>query len=293
MTTILIVDDSPVDRRLVGGLLEIETEFSLQYAADGREALSLVEASEPDLVLTDMQMPAMDGLELVAAMHDRHPLVPVILMTSKGSEELAVSALRRGAANYVPKRALADELISTIRSVLAVSSHERGLARLMDCLERSEYAFELGADGALVSTLVGFLQQSVKHMGICDDSDRIRIGVALEEALVNAVFHGSLEISSELRETDRAAYHELIRRRRHESPYCDRRVHVTGTLTREQAVFVIKDDGPGFDPHRVPDPTDADLEKLSGRGLLLMRTFMDEVSYNETGNEVTLIKRHP
>jgi anti-sigma regulatory factor (Ser/Thr protein kinase) len=57
------------------------------------------------------------------------------------------------------------------------------------------------------------------------------------------------------------------------------------------ARFVIRDEGPGFDPHKVPDPTDPEnLERESGRGLLLMRSFMDSVAYNPTGNEVTLVK---
>jgi anti-sigma regulatory factor (Ser/Thr protein kinase) len=59
-----------------------------------------------------------------------------------------------------------------------------------------------------------------------------------------------------------------------------------------EATFVIQDEGPGFDPASLPDPTDPEnLDKVSGRGLLLMRTFMDEVSYNDRGNQVTMIKR--
>ena len=58
------------------------------------------------------------------------------------------------------------------------------------------------------------------------------------------------------------------------------------------ASFIIRDEGPGFDPSKLPDPTDArNLGKPSGRGLLLIRTFMDEVGYNPSGNEIRLIKR--
>jgi anti-sigma regulatory factor (Ser/Thr protein kinase) len=56
-------------------------------------------------------------------------------------------------------------------------------------------------------------------------------------------------------------------------------------------VFVIRDDGPGFDVREIPDPGQTDLDKLSGRGLLLMRTFMDEVAFNSQGNQVTLVKK--
>ena len=63
-------------------------------------------------------------------------------------------------------------------------------------------------------------------------------------------------------------------------------------LTRDQAIFVIRDEGPGFDPRCLPDPLDPEcFDKAGGRGILLMRTFMNEVQFNSTGNQVTLVKR--
>jgi anti-sigma regulatory factor (Ser/Thr protein kinase) len=63
-------------------------------------------------------------------------------------------------------------------------------------------------------------------------------------------------------------------------------------MSRLEAVFVVRDEGPGFDPTSLPDPTDPiNLERVSGRGLLLIQTFMDHVEHNETGNQITMIKR--
>ena len=70
------------------------------------------------------------------------------------------------------------------------------------------------------------------------------------------------------------------------------RVYVTVRMSRVEAVFMIRDEGPGFDPASLPDPTDpANLERVSGRGLLLIQTFMDKVEHNETGNQITMVKR--
>ncbi|MEP5988226.1 ATP-binding protein, partial [Rhodopirellula bahusiensis] len=88
------------------------------------------------------------------------------------------------------------------------------------------------------------------------------------------------------------AYQEKIRRHRELPPYSDRRTYVTLTATRSQAVFVIRDQGPGYDVSALPDPTDpANLESIGGRGLLLISAFMDEIHHNEIGNELTMIKR--
>jgi len=291
MTKILVVDDLAVDRQFVGKLLERDSEFQIEYAADGAEALRRMEASPPDLVVTDLMMPEVDGLQLVEQARADYPLVPVILITSKGSEEIAGQALRRGAASYVPKRELPGDLLGTVRRVLGVSARQRDLSRLMECLARNDCEFVLQNDSALFPPLVSYLQDGLGHLGLCGDADRTRVGVALEEALSNALYHGNLEVGSELREEDGGAYHEMVRERMHQPPYSQRRIRVQAALSPEKAVFVIRDDGRGFDPSALPDPTDPEnLEKASGRGILLMRTFMDRVEFNDAGNAVTLVK---
>lgn len=292
MPSILVVDDSAVDRRLVGGLLEEDPDLEIEYAAHGGEALTKIENTLLDLVVTDLMMPEMDGLQLVAAVRGRFPLIPVILMTSKGSEEIAVRALQEGAASYVPKRLLAQSLLSTVTGVLQISSQRRGHSRLMECMTGSQCSFALENDHSLFGPLISHLQEEVVQLGVCDETERTRFGVALEEALANALYHGNLEVDAELREQDDEAYFAIVEQRRRRPPYRDRRIHVEARLSRQGASVVIRDEGPGFDPLALPDPTaPANLEKVSGRGVLLMRTFMDEVVYNEVGNAVTLTKR--
>jgi len=161
----------------------------------------------------------------------------------------------------------------------------------MHCLDQNDLRFRLDNDCSLVTPLVGYLQEMIHFMELCTDADRTRLGIALEEALINAIFHGNLEVSSNLRERDDDSYRLLIEERRHKSPYQERRVHVHACLSRDEARFVIRDEGPGFDPHSLPDPTDpSNLDRVCGRGVLLMRTFMDHISYNDRGNEVTMIK---
>ncbi len=292
MTSILVVDDSAVDRSLVGGLLRKTPEFSVDYAVNGAEALQKLEQYQPDLVISDLIMPELDGLQLVAAVRSRYPLVPVILMTSKGSEEIAVQALQAGAASYVPKRKLSMQLVYTVDNVLSASAAQRGHSRLMGCMMRSHFTFVLGNDYTLFHPLITYLQENAGHLGLGDPVERTRLGVALEEALANALYHGNLEVASSLREVDDRAYFDTVEARRCQEPYQSRRIHVEAVLSRDEAEFVVRDDGQGFDPTQLPDPTDpANLEKSSGRGILLMRTFMDQVTFNPQGNEVRMLKR--
>lgn len=292
ISRVLVVDDSPVDRRLAGRLIEKLGDMEIFYAPDGKAALEAVEAHLPDLVVTDMQMPELDGFGLVEALKAQYPLIPVILMTAAGSEAIAVKALQAGAASYVPKTALADDLGDVTARVLYMSRTQRSQTRLLNRVMRSTTEYEVENDRELVLTLSSQLQQQFNAMKICSDTEGLRIGIALEEALLNAFYHGNLECSSKMRDEDCEAYSALATQRCRESPYHERRIHITVSLSRDEASWIIRDDGPGFDPKSLPDPTDPEyLERPHGRGLMLMRTFMTEVSYNEKGNEVRMTKR--
>lgn len=294
METVLVVDDSAVDRRLAGGLLAKLPQLHIEYASDGSEALERLEEIAPDLIVSDLVMPGRNGLELVEAVAERRPDLPVVIMTNKGSEEIAVKALKAGAASYVSKSQLASLLPETVLDVLALARQKRSHAHLMASLTFSEFEFEIGNDDTLIAPLISYLQSAMGSMGLCDDSNSLRVSIALEEALRNAIFHGNLELTSEQREGDCAIYSQLVEERKSSPPYRDRRLTVQVRLNRQEATFTIRDDGPGFDPTSLPDPTDPEnLDKVSGRGLLLMRTFMDDVTHNDRGNEVTMVKRAP
>jgi len=292
MPTVLVVDDAAVDRKLVGGLLAKGAGMKVEFAASGEEALERLPAIAPAAIVTDLVMPGMSGLELVARVVGSHPEIPVILMTGKGSEDIAVKALKAGAASYVPKGSLHQHLLETVEDVLEMVTERSSHTQLMNCLKRGRFQFVLGHDAGLIPLLINHVQSLVSSVGLCDEASVIRVCIALEEALRNALFHGNLELTSEQREGDPDEYQRLIDDRTAREPYASRRLQVTVEVTPTSGRFVIRDQGPGFDPAKLPDPTDPEnIEKVSGRGLLLMRTFMDEVTFNETGNEVTMIKR--
>ncbi len=290
--TVLVVDDAAIDRRMTGANLERNLGWRVAYAEDGAAALAAMERETPRLVVTDLCMPGMDGLELVAAVRRQYPSVPVVLMTAFGNEEIAMQALREGAASYVPKKSLDRYLAPTLEQVVAAAKREHRQQQLMERLAQMESSFILDNDPGVIPALVLHVQEYLVQLQFCDQTERIRIGVALEEALANAILHGNLEASSELRQEDEEFYYQLADDRRRLPPYKDRHVHCTFKLTRSEAVFSFRDEGPGFDPSTLPDPTDPEnLGRIGGRGLLLIRTFMDEVTFNEKGNQITLVKR--
>ncbi len=291
MTTVLIVDDSAADRILAGGCLK-GSGLDLVYAQNGQEALDQIRVSPPDLVVTDLVMPEVDGLALVETLRSEHRSMPVILMTAHGNEEIAVTALQKGAASYVPKKNLARDLEDTIDTVLSVVQLERSEAEVLESLSNVELTFELDNSLGKLRPLIAHMQTQMRKLGLFEESEIVRISTALQEGLVNAIEHGNLELDSTLREGTGDEYVELAAKRRKETPYSERKVHLTASFSREEATWTIRDEGRGFDPVSLPDPRDpANLQRVSGRGLMLIRTFMDDVEFNPQANEIRMSKR--
>jgi CheY-like chemotaxis protein len=298
MNFVLVVDDSSVDRALAGHLLEGHPEFHVEYASNGIEALELLEARLPLAVITDLQMPEMDGFQLVEAIHHRYPSVPTIVMTAHGSEEIALQALTLGAADYVPKAQLASELRKSLETVLALTTGERGHQRLWHCLRHQELQYELENDVKLIPPLVDELQHVATQFGLVNHSERVRLAKSLFEVLRNAIYHGNLELSpaeAALAKNLSPAAAAAIALRSGQAPHCDRRVHVRAAFSPQEARVIIRDEGPGFDVSTLPNVKEdpSHLSGPGGRGLVLTHMFMDEVSFNAAGNEVTLVKRAP
>ena len=285
---ILVVDDNPVDRHLIGSILGKVDHWQLEFASDGAAAISAIEDSVPDLIVTDMQMPYVDGLELVRNIREYHSGLPVVLITSHGSEKTAVEALKCGAASYSPKSALNTDLVRTVEQVLQMSGHVQASKVDPDQPVPKNFAYVLDNDLGLIGPLIENLQGSLPSWS---DKDRLQIGMAIDEALVNAMHHGNLEVNSDLRDSDETMYYDQIKNRRSEKPYCDRRVSVQAEFSSQHVCIQISDEGPGFDPSEIEDPTtDDNVQRIGGRGLFLIRAFMSHVSHNGCGNQITMTK---
>lgn len=291
MQTILVVDDNAEARDVAGSCL-MDHGMKPLFAANGRAALEVVVERGPDAVLTDLNMPEMNGLELVKIMRRDHARIPVVLMTSRGSEETAVEALRAGALSYVPKKELRGSLCDAMRTVMVAVEAGKQWRAAHAVGDGGESSFILGYEPDATAALVSLLQENLERLDSFDETDIFQVGTALGEAFTNAIDHGNLELDSGVREQGHDVYEKFRQERCLRQPYRDRRVHVVERISPAAVTYIVRDEGPGFDISRVPDPTESrNLLKASGRGLMLIRTFMDEIGFNSTGNEITMVKR--
>lgn len=288
---ILIVDDSPTQRTHMAAVLR-EDGLEVETVDNAADALVHIAQRQPAIVITDLEMPGMSGLELVQTLRGIHPSLPVVLTTSRGSEDIAAAALRQGAASYIPKRLISKTLPTVVRQVLSAGEAIRSVRSMGRFATRSSITLRIDNDESLVAKVIARMELTLIELGAFDESCRMQVAMALDEALLNAIIHGNLEVPSSLREDgDGSGYGDLIAQRRVTEPYASRRVTVSLDATNESATFVIRDEGPGFDPAMLCDATDDEhIDGVGGRGMLMINAFMDQVIHNEKGNELTLIK---
>ena len=139
METILIVDDEKNYPLILGAVLE-EEGFEILSANSGHEALEILESSDVDLVLTDMKMPLMDGIELLENIKELDPDLPVIMMTAHGTVDKAVEAMQKGAYSYILKPFDNERLVIYVNKAIAMFRVVKENRQLRDAV-KSHYSF--------------------------------------------------------------------------------------------------------------------------------------------------------
>ena len=288
MTRILVVDDNPLEVTSAVRAACERANWETDRVRTAQEAFASLAERPSRLVLTNLHVAGTDVREFIDALASYTPELPVIVMLPAGGEPRLVELLRAGAIACVPAGSGEGDLVALCRRALASSDKTATAAGTLE----KQFEVLIPNDRTILPGLIEFITDECIAFGVCDQSHHPRLGVAIEEAALNAIIHGNLEVSSDLRESDEGRFEQTIQERLSRRPYCDRHVCISVRLSRQECRISIRDAGPGFDLGDVPDPTDPDnLNRVSGRGILLMRAFVDDVRYNDRGNQVVLTLR--
>jgi CheY-like chemotaxis protein/anti-sigma regulatory factor (Ser/Thr protein kinase) len=296
MPNILLVEDSATQAMQMKILLE-SAGHAVHCAEDGQCAMQCLADAPYELVVTDLEMPLMTGLELVERMRSDFPHVPSVLVTARGSEKLAAEALQRGASAYVPKSLLESLLLKTVEDVLGVLRTDQTYARMIDCAVQNHFVLELPSEPEFIGPAVDLPLQIAAGMELLTGNEISRLSTAIREAMSNALYRGNLELTydqwqdQEDFDDNHLAMPEIVAERLNAEPYKSRKIRYDVLLTKEFIRVVITDRGPGFDTSTVPAKGDPNaMSERVGRGLISIQAFMDKVEFNDTGNQITMTK---
>ena len=271
---ILIVDDDPDVHRLLDVALK-DTGRYVESAFDGIEGLKKFEEGHWDLVITDVIMPGMDGMELLGRVRRLRPETPVVVMTVDSTAEKIVSAIRDNAFAWFRKPFAAQSVRDMVDSALAGPRLDADIEVLSASPRWLE--LRLRCDREIATRALHFVREMDPGL---PEAERENVALAFREILFNAVEHGG--------GNDANAY-----------------VTITYTRADHALLFRVRDPGPGFSfdnlshtalANPVGSPAEHTVKRTEmgmrpgGFGILLTRALVDELIYNEKGNEALLIK---
>jgi CheY-like chemotaxis protein/anti-sigma regulatory factor (Ser/Thr protein kinase) len=273
MRKVLVVDDDRATRHILRKVLT-DDGFQTSVAKDGVEALQALRGRRFDLLLLDVWMPRMNGLELLARLRTRKSKPRVVVMTSDDAPQTLLEAVRENAFKYVHKPVDPPALLQTIRAVLdapeippieVISARPEWVELLVPCVREAVDRIE-----PVLSQLDANLAPAARES----------IAYAFRELLLNAIeWGGRLDPS--------------------------RQVRIACLRSQRMLMYRIADPGPGFKiedlPHAaIGQPADQPVTHMQvreqkgirpgGFGLLTVRASVDELLYNEKRNEVVFVK---
>ena len=291
--TLVVIDDEEGIRNLLQkGLAQLGYKvISIENAED---FLYMIKENETkvDLIITDIKLRKMDGIELLRNINMLDEPIPVLIITGQGGIEDAIKALRYGASDYVRKPFDIKELASIVKDILRRKQEALISDELGKYLINQKMTICIPVDHTICNVVSYMLIENLTPMGLCNRTTSENIALSIREALENAMFHGNLEISSEVvQENGIRAFYEEVEKRKKDERYKDRKVTISQELTKDFVEYIIEDEGPGFDYNSLPDPRNPDnFFKYTGRGILIMNIHMDEIDWNKEGNIIRLRK---
>lgn len=288
---ILIVEDAPLVQNFMCRIVK-DLGFECMTAANGKEGLEIYEKFLPNLIISDINMPEMSGLELLKIIRWQDKDVFFIIMTGVGTEETAVQALRLGANNYLRKPVSVVEISMLIEQYASIFRNRTHEDEIFAVIDRKAVSYTFGTSMALVPKVAD--QLVVEAHGLLDPQIKMDVRLGMFELLTNAVEHGNLGITMDEKRLalENGEYGDLFRQRMSVPELSGRMVNVTFTFDHDRGCeWLIEDQGAGFDPQSVPSPFNSAAPLLNCRGIYLARMLFDSVDYLGNGNMVRVCKK--
>jgi CheY-like chemotaxis protein/anti-sigma regulatory factor (Ser/Thr protein kinase) len=274
MPEILVCDDDATTRKMVQGILK-SGRLAVSTASDGEAALRALRKKKFDLVLLDIWMPKISGLDLLELLRDEPYIPKIVIMTSDQTSKTLLRTLRSRVFQFLAKPVEAESLLTLVNDALSAEPSTPPIEVLSATTNWVELL--VPCESLAVPRVQSFLSRLESDL---PQAQRESIGLAFRELLNNAIeWGGRLDPNQKVR--------------------------ISYIRTQRALLYRIDDPGPGFRPEElkhaaINNPEDDPLAHTQARaeqgirpgglGLLLTKQLVDELVYNEAHNEVVLIK---
>lgn len=259
---ILIIDDAEEIRTSLSAIVEQLGLIPLT-AGNGLEALQLLQSERVDLIITDLMMPQMDGLQFIVQSRSLNPRIPIAVISAYGDVKNATFALTRGAFNFITKPFSIKEVESIIKKGLRLRDLALGTDRLLKNI-RNRTEIIIPSYPHLIPSVTYYILKECQWRGIDNENLLNNISVCTDEILTNALVHGN-----------KASAHK--------------KVSITLSFDTEKFSLTVQDEGDGFGAREYTrELKKNELDIPAKRGLFIVEYLTDMISFNDRGNEITI-----
>jgi len=285
--SILIIDDN-VD------LLEYLKDFFMIYnyevilAESGNDGIEKFREFSPDIVISDIRLPDKSGNIVVKEIKEMDKDVPIIVITGYSDHNLILSAMRNGAVELLKKPFKPKDLKYLISKIEILFKKIR-VKLSASFLQWEKRHVKIANDIHIIPSVTDFIFSNVDY--IFGEVSFMKIG--LQEILINAIEHGNLEITYEEKQRllGTGEYNRALKEKAHLPENISKCVDIKVFSTPEYLKIMVEDMGTGFDLSSIPDPQNPEnFLNEHGKGIMMTLNAFDEVTYNDKGNKVTLVK---
>jgi len=294
--SILLVDDEEIIINLLKEYLE-SIGYQVTAVTSAEDAVKyLNNGINIDLILSDINLPGMTGIDLLKIARETKPDVSVVLITGFKTLDYAISAIKNGAQDYITKPFDLVNVRRIVEKVIRKRSKDQQKRRVLEFGQYLKMNFSIPTGEIDPGVVADYFANLLLQTGFCDENEYNQYNLAFTEALINAVEHGSLELSSDIKENDfekLALFEELKSRRIKDPKYANRKIEIAFEYRPELFVLNITDEGPGFNWRKFVDDHHRFREvntEAHGRGFMIIKHIVDEVYFNDKGNSITIIK---
>jgi DNA-binding response OmpR family regulator len=269
----LIIDPTPDIREQLSEIL-LPPEWSVREAADNAAALELAQSNEFELIVTDVKKSAKEDVQFLHSIRRRHPQTRVIILTDESTPQDVIDALREGAFSYFSRPFSRQAFSEAVRNAMDAPSWADGI----EVVSAAPHWVRLIArcDVGTAERLLRFVHEMIE----LPEEEKELVGSALQELLMNAIEYGG--------KFNPQHYVELSYMRTKRAVAC--RVKDPGEgFSLEEIRHAAVSNPPG-DPLRHLNYREAGNLRPGGFGILLSRNIVDELIYNDKGNDVVMIK---
>ena len=255
---------------------------------NGKDAIKEISKNIYNIIFLDNYLPDIEGIKILKRGMLQKDNFYVVFMTGDFHKKMIKETVKFGVNEILLKPFMLKEVNNIIERAANFFQSVTNFKDAVKKIEASEINIVTDNNFSIIKSLSKIIIRNVCDANFFDDE--MQLILAIYEAIANAIYHGNLELDSKLKEEEFERFFIEAKKKMNMSPYKNRKVFITSYFNKELFKVVVRDEGKGFDWKALINDFNKGTELPYGRGFLIIFSVFDEVTWNEQGNEITLLK---